>query len=411
MNVLWWLAGLGLSLIADQIYFIALSWAAVQVAEPAQVGLILAAGSIPRLLVLLVGGALSDRIGAKKLALVSDTSRTLVLAAAAVLLVATGPSPLLLILVSVVFGVLDALLLPAVGAMPARLVPADQLVRLQGMRMTVQRAGLVAGAPLAGYLVAHQGIAAAFGCTAVLLAVSVGTLAATRLLPAPATPDATAPQRLTSDVADGLRYVRGHRLLPALLLVSAVTEFAFTGPVNTGLPLLAAARGWGSAGVGWILGGFGLGAALIALALAVLGRLPRPGLCIAGGAALMAGAVAGIGTAPALPWAVAAATVLGLGAGVAASLTGALTLATTRADQLGRVMSVFSVATFGTIPLSYGLTGLLTGRYGPGPTFVLGGAIAAAGAATALRAPTLRRAILPGAGAPGSTPIDIAECK
>ncbi len=410
--VYWWLTSLGLSLIGDQIYFIALAWAAVQVASPAQVGLVLAAGSVPRLILLLYGGALSDRFGAKRLALSSDISRVLVLAATAATIVATGPSLTLLIILALVFGALDALLLPAVGALPARLVEIDQMARLQGMRMTVQRACMIAGAPLAGYLVARHGFATALGFTTVLLAMSVVTLAATRLLPMPVasgapvdSPDGQKSRftgRLARDVADGLRYVRHHRLLPALLLVSTITEFGFTGPINTGLPLLAAARDWDSGGIGWILGGFGLGAATTAALLAVVGRLPHAGLLISGSAAAMGVALTGIGYAPTLLGAVAAAILLGLASGVSGSLIGALTLAYTQPDRIGRVMSLSSLTIFGCMPVSYAATGLLAERYGPSTTFVLGGLIAFAAAITGAATPPVRGARLPDSAGPGS---------
>lgn len=116
-NVLRWLAGFAISLIGDQVYFIALGWAAVQTTGPGGAGLILAAGSVPRLVLLLLGGAFVDRWGARRLMLGSDVLRGTVMAAAAVLTAATSPSLIVLVSVAVVFGMVDAMFLPAVGAL------------------------------------------------------------------------------------------------------------------------------------------------------------------------------------------------------------------------------------------------------------------------------------------------------
>ena len=56
--------------------------------------------------------------------------------------------------------------------------------------------------------------------------------------------------------------------------MAAVSDFGFGGAVNVGLPLLSSARGWGAAGIGIVLGGFGLGASLTALTLVL--RPPHP---------------------------------------------------------------------------------------------------------------------------------------
>ncbi len=263
--------------------------------------MVLAAGSVPRLVLLLVGGAFVDRWGARRLMIGSDVLRGAVMAAAAVITAATSPSLLVLLSVAVVFGVVDAMFLPAVGALPQRLVTADQLARLQGMRMVAQRAAIVFGAPLGGAVVATYGVPAAFAVDAVSFTVSVVALTLVRLRPIPA-PAAAAQERqragVLADVRDGLRVVGQSPLLRTVLVAAAVSELGFSGPINVGVPLLVHDRGWQAAGVGLIVGGFGAGAALAALALAVAGRIPRAGLAYAVLSLTMAAALAGIGYAP-----------------------------------------------------------------------------------------------------------------
>jgi MFS family permease len=402
-NALRWLGGFALSLLGDQIYFIALGWAATQVAPPSQVGLILAAGSVPRAALLLVGGAAADRFGPKRLLVASDTIRAAVMVIIALALVSGRPSVVLLATLAALFGTVDALFLPAIGALPARLVSADQLARLQGMRGVVQRASLFVGAPLAGWVTAGYGLTAAFGLTAALFAVSVGFLAFLRLRPVDAatagdaaeTPAATgsdrSPPGLLADIGAGLRYAWRDTTLRTLLIVSSASEFGLMGPLNTGLPLLASDRAWGALGLGLMVGGFGVGAAASSLAFAISGRTPRAGQ-LAGVSVGVIGVCLGlIGLAPTVWWAAAAAVVLGLGGGTVGLLLNSLILLHTADEHIGKVMGLMSLAVFGGIPLTYALTGFVADVAGIDTAFVGGGVLTVAVAAAALSRRDFRR--------------------
>jgi len=122
-NVVTWLIGFATSLLGDQVFYVALTWVAVQVTTPGTVGLILVGNSVARALVLLVGGALVDRVGPKRLVVGSDAARTVAMIAIAVTLTLTTPDVMLLAILAVVFGIVDGFFLPAVGALPVYLAP------------------------------------------------------------------------------------------------------------------------------------------------------------------------------------------------------------------------------------------------------------------------------------------------
>ncbi len=199
---------------------------------------------------------------------------------------------------------------------------------------------------------------------------------------------------LGSEVRAGLAVAARSPLLRTILLVSAVAELGFTGPFNVGIALLAQEHGWGAAGVGLIVGGFGIGAALAAVAVSVLGRLPCAGLLVGPLAMLTGVALAAVGFAPARLWAVAASSVLGVSVGLAGTLGTALLQAQTPPQYLGRVMSLSSLAGFGGIPVSYAITGVVAGLWGPAVAFLGGTALAAAAGLAAGSSPALRRAVL-----------------
>jgi len=393
LNVLRWCAGLFFSLLGDSIFFVALAWTATQVASPSVAGLVVAAGAMPRALLMLFGGALADRAGPRKAALLSDLARTAVMLAVAALLVLEQPSAAVLVALAVVFGIVDAVFIPAVGAMPTTLVDPRELSRVTAMRQVVHRATAVAGAPAAGWLIATQALPVVYGVCAGLFAVSVAALTATRTRThtptaptagATTTPPPPADTTLLAEVRDGLAYVRSHQLLLPLLVLTAVAELGFTGAVNVGLPLLAADSGWGPQGVGWVLGGWGAAAATASITLTATGTPRRPGLVGITCLPVSGIALAGIAAAPDLPRATAAAALLGLCSGIIGPIFGGLTLAAANPTQVGRVMSIASLASLGGAPLAYAATGVVVDLLDSTAPFLLGGALLTATGLAAL---------------------------
>ncbi|MFF4352372.1 MFS transporter [Streptomyces sp. NPDC001530] len=185
-NVLRWLGAYTSSMIGDNVYYIALSWAAVQSGTPTQAGLVMTVSAVPRALLMLGGGVVADRFGPRRVVIGSDVVRCAAVLAVAAVLFAAGPGLWLLTLVSIVFGTVDAVFMPAVGALPARVTSRDQLARVQGMRGLAIRFANVVGAPLGGLGVALGGAAAAFGLAGMLIAISVPLLISVRMRELPA---------------------------------------------------------------------------------------------------------------------------------------------------------------------------------------------------------------------------------
>ncbi|WP_405873759.1 MFS transporter [Streptomyces sp. NBC_00005] len=395
-NVLRWVGAYASSMTGDSVYYIALSWAAVQTGSPAQAGLVMSVSALPRAVLMLGGGVVADRFGPRRVVIGSDAVRCATVLAAAALLFLTSPGLWLLAALALVFGTVDAVFVPAVGALPARVTSRDQLARVQGMRGLAIRCASVVGAPLGGLGVAAGGAAAAFGLAGLLIAVSVPLLMSVRIRALPQ--DGTGTARATTawrDLVVGLRYIRRHRVLAPLMLAIALGDLGFVGPLNVGLTLLADERGWGAAGMGWVLAGFGTGAGAVSLLLTVRGRLPHAGQVA--GYAILAGSVAvgALAYAPSLVVAVVTALFIGLLAGLSGAMCAALLQ--TQADPafLGRVTAVASLVSLGFTPLSMPLSAAAIGAWGSGPVFVVSAVVCGLGGVVALCVRDLRRAELP----------------
>ncbi|MGW7316622.1 MFS transporter [Streptomyces sp. NPDC054854] len=409
-NVLRWLGAYAASLIGDGIYFLALGWAAAQTAGPGEVGLVMAAGAVPRALLMLGGGVVADRFGPRLVVLSSDAVRCAVILALAAVVALTSPGLWLLIVVALVFGLVDALFMPAVGALPPRIAEPGHLVRVQGLRSLAERVGHTAGPPAAGLAMGLGGPATAFAVAAALFAASLLLLLTVRISPLPGSGvpgdtarDARAGARTRGggsgawqQLRSGLAYIRRHGLIGPLVLSGALSQLGTSAPLTLGLILLAGERGWGAGGVGRVVGSLGAGAAAGALLLTLIPRFPRAGAWQ--NATLIAGS-AGIGAlalAPTLTSAVALALALvtGLVCGICGGLAVALIQTATDPSYLGRVSSVVAFTAVGPAPLAYPVFGPAAELWGITPVFLAGGALSMAGAAVGTWAPAVRRAEL-----------------
>ncbi|NEA07926.1 MFS transporter [Streptomyces sp. SID10692] len=395
LNVLRWLAAYTASVMGDVVYFLVLSWSATRATGPSQAGLVIAAGALPRAVLMLGGGVLADRFGPHRVAVASDATRCVVILAAAVSVVLMPPSLWLLVPVALVFGVVDAVFMPAVGALPPRITAPEQLARVQGMRGLSIRLSNAVGPLLAGVALAAGGAAGAFATAGTLFALSLAVLLTVRVSALPPT-DRRAAGR--AELRDGLRYVRRHRVLAPLVAVIGLSEMCFSGPVAAGLVLLADERGWGAAGMGWIASAFSVGAAAAALLLTVRARVPRAGPVLSGALCVTAAGAVALGHAPALPSAVAFGGLIGLANGITATVTGALVQTETDPRYLGRVTSVTTLCSLGLAPVLFPLVGVTVAVWGAAMFFTVCGGICLVAALFSVSAPALRRAELHGPG-------------
>ncbi|MFD7816951.1 MFS transporter [Streptomyces sp. NPDC059785] len=394
-NVLRWLGAYTVSAMGDNVYYIALSWAAVQSGTPAQAGIVTAASAVPRALLMLGGGVVADRYGPRRVVLGSSTVRCALVLAAALLLLVTTPGLWALGTVAVLFGVVDAVFLPAAGALPARIADRSQLARVQGMRGLATRLANVLGGPLGGLGIALGGTAGAFGLATLLIGGSLPLLLTVRVGRVPAD-DRPERRAVLAELRDGLRHIRRDPVLRPLVLTIALGDLGFVGPMNLGLTLLARERGWGTAGLGWVLAGFGIGAGAVSLLLTVRGRVPRAGLVmapatVAGGVAL--GALAQV---PSVAAAAGVAAAVGVLAGLGGALGSALLQAQAGPAYVGRVTSAATLVSFGAAPLTFPVVGWAAELYGIGTVFAAGAAVCALAGAITLGSAPLRRAELPG---------------
>ncbi|MBT0772944.1 MFS transporter [Kineosporia sp. J2-2] len=378
------------SVVGDQVWFVALSWAAVQVASPATAGLILTVSAVPRLVLMILGGPLADRYDARRLMIGSDLLRAAVMFAAAAIAVQHS-SVMLLVVISLVFGAADAIFMPASGSLRPRLLHTSQLASGGALRELAMRAALTLGSPLGGLVVAAGNLWLACVVNGFTFLVSMLFLRTVRPREvAPAAPGA--PTGYFASLKDGLRYLATHPVLRSVLTVTLLVNLAFVGPMNVGLALLSQDRDWGAGGIGTLLAGFGVGAAAGALAMLRTHVDRGIGLWIALACLLEGAGLAALGLIERFPVAVAAAALVGLVSAPLGIMTTALTQSGVPDEYRGRVSSVNMLVNLGLTPLSIAALGVVADWWGTSTAVVAFAALAWVAAVLCLMVPALRRA-------------------
>lgn len=172
-----WLVVKALSDAGDAVWTIAVAWTAVQIASPAVAGLVVAAGTIPRALVLLLGGAIADRTDARRVMIIVNVLRTAVLLGAAAWTLTAAPTVAMLLVATIAFGVCDAFFEPSAGTIPRRLVRPADLPTYSALSQTLSRLGTLAGSAVGGFLVAASGLGGSASVNAVAYVVVIAFLA------------------------------------------------------------------------------------------------------------------------------------------------------------------------------------------------------------------------------------------
>ncbi|MEV6349044.1 MFS transporter [Actinoplanes sp. NPDC051851] len=376
------LGGQGISLVCDQVFFIAVVWAAAQLGGTAAVTWVTLAESVPRAGAMIFGGAICDAFGPRAVLLRTTSVRIAVLGAAA-LAAMTVHSLWLLVVVAAVEGAMLGLGSPSFGTMLPRMVSRDRLGRANSLRAMAMRFAPIVGPPIGAWLVAGGHLVAALfvvcaGCVVSQLCVRWVTRSI-EVPPATGRP-------LWRRIGDGFVLLRADARLRWLFLSSLCLDLAFAWPLNPGLPVVVLQRGWDVAAVGLLITCFGAGALVSAAIGAVVDRRVPIAVRFIGGGAGVAVALLAMIVAPSLSWMAVASAAVGVFSGQNAPAAVSLYQEAAPADRLGVAMSMIALSGIGAAPFAYSAFGALAAAAGPAVAWVAGAALALGAPLAGLRA-------------------------
>ena len=227
-----------LSNLADGIFQVALPLLALRITRsPAAVAGVALAGRLPWLLFALQAGALADRLDRLRTMVRVDLARIVLIGGLAVVVAVEHESMLVLYVVAFALGIGETLFDTAAQSIIPMVVGRDDLDRANGrMYGTEMVMNQFVGPPLGGVL-AGVALALAFTGSAFAYLVALGALLTIKGSFRPSR-DGEVPARLRTDIAEGLRYLMGHRLLRTMAFMVGVMNLC-TAAVFGLLPLFA----------------------------------------------------------------------------------------------------------------------------------------------------------------------------
>ncbi len=241
-------AGQFVSLFGDGLFVVALAFAVLdETGSKTGLSIVLAAGSLPLVAFLLVGGVWADRLSRRRVMLVADGARMVIQAVLAGL-VLTGHAPLAaFVALYALYGVAMAFFSPASTGLVPQTLPPHELPGANGLLGMTRSLTAVAGGALGGVLVDTIGAGSAIAVDGTTFAFSALALSLMRVGSAAEGKR----ERFLHELAVGWREVRARRWVWMTILNVSLFLMLYQAPFDVIGPIvsrdeLGGATAWGA---------------------------------------------------------------------------------------------------------------------------------------------------------------------
>ena len=400
------LTGQTVSLFGSMVVQYAVLWhVTLQTGSGLAVALYAVAAFLPQGVVSIFGGTFADRVNRRALIVVADTTTALATLGLAVLML-NGVTDLWVILVACAVRSAGAgFQQPAVQAVIPQLVPADRLMRVNGLFQTLQSALALLAPAVAGAVFGAFGIVPVFFIDVVTALIGFGLLLTVRVPTLEAVAERTT--RFRTDLVEGARYIWHHAFIRWLMVLFAIVFLLVAGPSFV-TPLLVLREFGGEVwkltvlelafSVGMLVGGV--------LVATVLAKRSRVRLIVLSSFGFGVFAV-GLGFAPELWVFDAFMFAFGLMVPIFSAPFMTLVQEAVPPERQGRVFSYVTIVMALSVPLGMTAFGPLADGIGVRPLLIGTGVLALAVTAVAVLVPSGRSAIR--AASAGDGPAGSAE--
>jgi MFS family permease len=334
------------------VYLIGAEWLMLTITDNRfYFGMLFFVAAIPRLVLLVVGGLIADRVNKRTILFWSDFTRALLIGILIVLIFRNTAAIWHLLVLSGLFGISDAFSYPAMQSLIPTLLEDDQLQRGNSFIQMTTQISPILGPALGGTLIALLGFKGVFSVACVLLLLA--SLSVLFIRVKQEEQEDTVKHTPLSDLKEGFQYARKNELIISVVVMALFLNFFFSGPIAIGMPVIVKDVFDGSAvSLATIQTSMGIGALVGAILLASW-KLKKPGKAVISG-------LIGLGLSF---------SVMGLSANIwmMAGLVALMAVLiqiiniplitmlqqTTNKRMLGRMMSMFMTVSTGLTPISF----------------------------------------------------------
>ncbi|WP_324656029.1 MFS transporter [Bacillus cereus] len=340
----------------------------------ASLGVVFVALSVPRLIFMIVGGAVADKFPKKNIMFYSNIIRAILVATILTWFIVGDVTLYTFALFALFFGLADAFFWSADGSILPELVEKSRLTQANSLTQMTNQASVILGPVLGGILIKFTNYETIFSITILLLIVAAILVQKIQF---------TMPEQKDTDkgmftsIKEGILYVKESPFLSTFLICSAFLNLFLIGPMQVGFPLFVKNVLHGdSLQFSYLEASVGGGMAIGAIIVGLKNINRRRGLfCII--MMLLSGIFfLAINFSTVLWQALLAGMFYGITIAMAIVPLMAMIQSTVKEEMMGRVMSLLMLSSMGFIPLSYAFTSIALAIGIPIVTIMKSGAIA-----------------------------------
>ncbi|AYF08894.1 MULTISPECIES: MFS transporter [Bacillus] len=340
----------------------------------ASLGVVFVALSVPRLIFMIIGGAVADKFPKKNIMFYSNIIRAILVATILTWFIVGDVTLYTFALFALFFGLADAFFWSADGSILPELVEKSRLTQANSLTQMTNQASVILGPVLGGILIKFTNYETIFSITILLLIVAAILVQKIQF---------TMPEQQNTDkgmftsIKEGILYVKESPFLSTFLLCSAFLNLFLIGPMQVGFPLFVKNVLHGdSLQFSYLEASVGGGMAIGAVIVGLKNINRRRGIfCII--MMLLSGVFfLSINFSTVLWQALLAGMFYGITIAMAIVPLMAMIQSTVKEEMMGRVMSLLMLSSMGFIPLSYAFTSIALAIGIPIVTVMKSGAIA-----------------------------------
>lgn len=372
---LYWL-GMFLSLIGTWIQTVAQSWLVFELTHSAfLLGLVGFLGMIPVFVLSLLGGVVADKMNKRKIILLTQYAFMFLAFVLAILTQLKLITPVQIMLIALLNGVVMAFDAPSRQAIVAELVGKQNLLNAIALNSAAFNSARIIGPALAGILIAAIGMSGCFYLNAVSFIAAISALLLIKLEVGFKKQDNS---HWKKDLREGLSFIRRNPDIRTLISMTAVTSLFGVSYVVL-MPIFAnEVLKVGVKGLGILMSVAGAGALVAALILAAAGDFKRKGRLLITSSIIFSFSLSAFSLSKIYWLSLFSLACVGWASVTAMSLINNLLQARVPDEFRGRVMSAFMFTFAGILPFGNLLAGAMAHFWGVSLTVFSGGVICAA---------------------------------
>ena len=362
----------------------ALIWTATS-NGPATVAVVSTLAVVPRILLMLFGGALGDRHGPRRLLIATTAIQFVALVVLAGLSIVSS-GVVFLAAAAGATAVISAFQQPAAVVLPRLLIThEDQFARALARISGSLHAARILGVGMGGLAITALPLIAIFGASAAVVGLSLVVLCSIHPRSNHGRASATNSGASTwTALATGIKSVHELRIWPLLAAVALISA-AVLPTVAVVMPSMARSHGWTAAQASLLEAGWATGTLVVTLLISYTGTIPKQIVPMVGGPSLICAALVALALPVSVPAAIALSVLTGVGTAIFTTHIAPTLLRMAPPDQLTRFQSLMAIVQLAPPALLNSPLAALSGTGRGSVALIITAGMAGAAAVTAAR--------------------------